>query len=356
MTNSRASSGVDVALSGLSRRFDDTVAVSDLSLRLSAGSFTALLGPSGCGKSTTLSMIAGLSTPDGGEITIDGTPMSNVPAEHRPVGMVFQRPLLFPHLNVEQNVAFGLRMRRLRKSEIRSRVASMLERVQLGGLAGRRVGELSGGQEQRVALARALVLEPPVLLLDEPFSQLDASLRHEMRSLVRRLHDESKVTTVFVTHDQSEAVEVADSIALMLAGQLVAFDTPTAFYTRPPSLAAARFFGFANDIAGEVSAGYFVSHDGCIEIPSDAADGAATLVVRPESLWLLPTGTRAPVGAAGTVVNARFAGSHLEITVQRVSGEALTVHTPIDQAVQLGSPVVVGFRAGGCTVIPGRSS
>ncbi len=355
MSDSRASSGVDVALSGLSRRFDDTVAVADLSLRLPAGSFTALLGPSGCGKSTTLAMIAGLITPDGGEITIDGMPMSNVAAEHRPVGMVFQRPLLFPHLNVEQNIAFGLRMRRLRKGEIRRRVASMLERVQLGGLASRRVGELSGGQEQRVALARALVLEPPVLLLDEPFSQLDASLRHEMRSLVRRLHDDLKVTTVFVTHDQSEAVEVADSIALMLAGHLVGFDTPTAFFTRPPSLTAARFFGFANEVAGVVSAGCFVSHDGCIEIPSDAADGAATLVVRPESLWLLPVRTRTSVAAVGTIVNARFAGSHLEITVQRDSGEGLTVHAAIDQAVQLGAAVVVGFRPGGCTVIPACS-
>ena len=159
--------------------------------------------------------------------------MAAVPAERRPVGTVFQRPLLFPHLTVEQNVAFGLRMRRIRKAQVRRRVASMLERVQLSALARRRVGELSGGQEQRVALARALVLEPPVLLLDEPFSQLDAALRQEMRTLVRALHDERELTTLFVTHDQAEAVQVADSIALLLAGRLEGHERPETYYTPP---------------------------------------------------------------------------------------------------------------------------
>ncbi|MEO9220301.1 MAG: ABC transporter ATP-binding protein, partial [Mycobacteriaceae bacterium] len=260
MTRSELSAAT-VSLRQLSKRFGDTTAVDGLSLRLAAGSLTALLGPSGCGKSTTLAMLAGLVGPDSGDILLDGSSLLGVRAEQRPLSLVFQKPLLFPHLSVEQNVAFGLRMRRLPRREVRRRTGAMLERVQLGALARRRVGELSGGQEQRVALARAFVLAPRVLLLDEPFSQLDASLRAEMRSLARSLHEELAVTTLFVTHDQAEAVEIADEVALMLDGQLAGHGAPELFYLRPPTLAAARFFGVTNELAGSVAAGRFCAEN-----------------------------------------------------------------------------------------------
>lgn len=195
------------------------MAVDELSIDIAARSFTTLLGPSGCGKSTTLAMVAGLLEPDRGDICFNGRSIRDVPAERRPIGVVFQRPLLFPHLSVADNIGFGLRMRRVPRPLVRDQVAQMLDRVQLSALAGRRVGELSGGQEQRVALARALILQPQVLLLDEPFSQLDVELRVEMRRLVRQPHDHDAVTTVFVTHDQAEAVDVADSVVLMLDGR-----------------------------------------------------------------------------------------------------------------------------------------
>jgi putative spermidine/putrescine transport system ATP-binding protein len=247
--------GARLMLASVTKTFGSTTAVDELSLDLAAGSFTALLGPSGCGKSTLLALIAGLLDPDRGVTTLDERPLRGLPAERRPVGLVFQKPLLFPHLSVEANVAFGLRMSRRPRREARAAARGMLDRVQLSALAGRRVGELSGGQEQRVALARALVLSPRLLLLDEPFSQLDAALRAEMRALVRALADESKLTTLFVTHDQAEAVEVADDIALMLDGRIAGHGPAELFYTRPPSLAAARFFGVTNELPGHVSRG-----------------------------------------------------------------------------------------------------
>ena len=347
MSEARASG---VALRGLCCRFDGVIAVDDLDLDLPAGSFTALLGPSGCGKTTTLSIVAGLLAPDAGDVTIAGVAMGGVAAERRPVGTVFQRPLLFPHLTVAQNVAFGLRVRRTGRVEVRRRVTSMLERVQLDTLAGRRVGELSGGQEQRVALARALVLEPPVLLLDEPFSQLDAALRQEMRVLIRALHDEREMTTLFVTHDQAEAVQVADAIALMLDGRLAGHDTPQAFYTRPPSLAAARFFGVTNEVAGRVSGRRFLSADGDIAVETPVSDGPGVLLVRPEALLLLPAGT--PGTAKAVTVDARFAGTHVAVTVERGGGGRLTVYTSVGEPVARGRAVGIGIPAGSATVVP----
>ena len=232
-----------LAVSGLTKTYADTQAVTGVDLHLAPGSFTALLGPSGCGKSTTLQMISGLVAPDAGRIQVAGANVSGLRAERRPISLVFQKPLLFPHLTVSQNVGVGLRMQRLPRTVIADRVSGMLEQVQLGGFADRRPHELSGGQEQRVALARALVLEPTLLLLDEPFSQLDAMLRGEMRSLVRDLHDSSGVTTLFVTHDRGEAVEIADRIVLMLAGAIEASGTPEQLYAEPPTLATARFLG-----------------------------------------------------------------------------------------------------------------
>jgi ABC-type Fe3+/spermidine/putrescine transport system ATPase subunit len=351
--------GARLSLERISRSFGETRAVQDLSLELAPGSFTALLGPSGCGKSTLLTLIAGLNRPDAGSVTLDGRLLDGVPAERRPVGLVFQKPLLFPHLTVEANVAFGLRMARMPRQQARAAARDMLEKVQLSALAGRRMDELSGGQEQRVALARALVLSPRLLLLDEPFSQLDASLRAEMRTLVRTLAEQSKVTTLFVSHDQAEAVEIADDIALMLDGRLAGHARPEVFYTRPPSLTAARFFGVTNELPGRVTAGRFSTELGRISAPTDLADGPAVLVVRPESLRLVSETDPSPhpgeLSLAGTAVGARFAGTHLTVDVALGQGDRVTVHAPLGTPVELGAPVTVTARPESCSVLPAPS-
>ena len=352
-------SGAVVALTGVSKHFGDTVAVTGLDVVVPAGSFTALLGPSGCGKSTTLAMLAGLLRPDTGDITVDGRSVVDVPAERSGAGLVFQKPLLFPHLTVEQNVAFGLRMRRTGRADTRRRVDSMLERMRLGGLGGRRVGELSGGQEQRVALARALVLEPAVLLLDEPFSQLDAALRAEMRALVKDLHTETGTTTVFVTHDQAEAVEIADTILLMLGGRAAGYGPPEMFYTAPPSLAAARFFGAGNEIPGTVRGGRFTAHGLDLHRPCDLPDGPAVLVVRAEAfcgqgVGIPRTGAggieTGGMGTAdhipGTLETARFAGTHLVVQIRCAAG-VLLAQMPVGTVVEPGARVVL--------IMPGRA-
>lgn len=345
-----------VELQDIHRSFESTTAVEELTLALEPGSFTALLGPSGCGKSTVLRLVAGLLDPDRGDIRLDGRSLLHVPAERRTVGLVFQKPLLFPQLTVEANVAFGLRMRRTHRGTMRTAVREMLERVQLAALAGRRVGELSGGQEQRVALARALVLSPRVLLLDEPFSQLDAGLRSEMRTVVRELSREADLTTVFVTHDQAEAVEVSDRIALMLDGRLAGHDAPETFYARPPSLPAARFFGITNEIPGEVIRGCFTSADGLVKLPTEQPDGRAVLVIRPESLCLDQPADGGSDGfrISGIAAAARFAGVHLTVDVASPGGQTFVAHVPVGTRVTLGAPVALAAASSACSVLPDR--
>jgi putative spermidine/putrescine transport system ATP-binding protein len=342
-----------ITLSGLGKSFGETVAVDQLSLELAAGSFTALLGPSGCGKSTTLSMLAGLTAPDTGDIHFDGRSILRLPAERRPVGLVFQKPLLFPHLSVADNVGFGLRMRGMRVRERSRLVAEMLDRVQLAGLGERRVGQLSGGQEQRIALARALVLKPEVLLLDEPFSQLDTTLRAQMRTLLRRLHDDSGITTVFVTHDQGEAVEVADRIALMLEGTVAGHGAPESFYARPVTLAAARFFGVRNEIGGRVNRGRFTAANAAIDLDADLPDGEAVLVIRPEAIRLGATPHGGGERRIGRVVAARFAGTHLSVDVE-LGNQRLRVHHPAGQVITIGERIGVDLPPEACTIFPVR--
>ena len=325
-----------VTLAGAGVCFGEHRAVDALDLTLAPRSFTALLGPSGCGKSTTLGMVAGLLDPTEGDVLLDGESVLGQPPERRPVSLVFQKPLLFPHLSIEQNVGFGLRMAKVPTAQIRTQVGEMLERVRLDGLGARRVGELSGGQEQRVSLARALVLRPRLLLLDEPFSQLDADLRVEMRSLVRGLHDESDVTTLFVTHDQDEAVELADEIALMLAGRLAGRGTPEDFYLRPPTLAAARFFGSTNEVHGQV------------------ADGGI-LVIRPESVQLGEPGSSTQPSLAATVTATRFAGTHVVVDAAIADGQSIRAHVPVDRAPASGAAVELVLPPSRCTIFPQES-
>jgi sulfate transport system ATP-binding protein len=234
---------MSITTRGVSRRFGDFAALDDVSVEIPSGSLTALLGPSGSGKSTLLRVIAGLERPDAGTVEIDGRDATSTPTQRRGVGFVFQHYAAFKHMTVRENVAFGLRVRRRPKAEVRRRVDELLELVQLPGLADRYPAQLSGGQRQRMALARALAVEPSVLLLDEPFGALDARVRQELRAWLRRLHDEVHVTTVFVTHDQEEAMEVADRIVVMNAGRVEQVGGPRDLYEHPANAFVMGFVG-----------------------------------------------------------------------------------------------------------------
>src|SRR3954468_21988095 len=244
-----------LVLRNVSKTFGTFAAVDDFSLALEAGEFVSLLGPSGCGKTTTLRMIAGFISPSAGAIEMDGrvlsSPSLSVPPESRRMSMIFQSYAIWPNMTVGENVGFGLQVRKLSRAEIDRRVDAILDVVQMRNLKGRYPAELSGGQQQRVALARAIVVEPEVLLLDEPLSNLDANLREEMRFEIRRLHDEFKITTVYVTHDQSEAMVTSDRIVVMNKGRIEQIDAPHILYARPKSRFVAGFIGRTNFVEGD---------------------------------------------------------------------------------------------------------
>jgi ABC-type Fe3+/spermidine/putrescine transport system ATPase subunit len=261
-------------LSNLTKKFGDLTVVDNLNLTLRPGEFVSLLGPSGCGKTTTLRMIAGFVTPTAGTVEMDGKPMSSahaaLPPEKRRMSMIFQSYALWPNMTVEQNVAFGLKMRKVPKDEQRTRVARILDVVQLSHLAARYPNELSGGQQQRVSLARALVVQPEILLLDEPLSNLDANLREEMRGEIRRLHNEFGITSIYVTHDQSEAMTTSDRIAVMHKGRIEQIDDPLTLYARPKTRYVAEFIGRSNILDGKPN-GSSVSFSG-FEVASARLD------------------------------------------------------------------------------------
>ena len=236
----------EVSILSLVKRYGDHAAVDDVTLKVKQGEFVSLLGPSGCGKTTTLKCLAGFEEADDGRILFDGLDVSRLPPEQRDIGMVFQNYALFPHMNVAQNLAFGLEMRKVARAEIKRRVDSALELVQLPGLGRRYPSELSGGQQQRVALARALIIEPKILLLDEPLANLDAKLRDEMRTFIRELQQRVGITTIYVTHDQAEAMTMSDRVVVMFAGRIAQAADPETIYDRPASKAVATFVGQAN--------------------------------------------------------------------------------------------------------------
>lgn len=331
--------------------------VDAVDLCLEPGTMTALLGPSGCGKTTTLKMLAGLLAPSAGDIRFDGRSIVSVPAARRQVAMVFQKPLLFPHLSVGENVAFGLRMRGADRTARQRRVADMLDLVRLPCYEDRRPGELSGGQEQRVSLARALVVEPRVLLLDEPLSQLDAALRVEMRELIRKVQQEVGVTALFVTHDQEEAVVLADRVALMLDGRIEQDDAPEAFYERPVSLRVARFFGTGNLIEGVVTDGRWRGLTG-VAPATGVPDGPGVLAVRQEALSVSPV--EVPGHLPALVEGGRYLGTAIRLELRARAGVGdggftrLRAVVPPTVKVAPGDTVWVAVPDGHGHVVAGR--
>lgn len=307
-----------VELVGVSRSFGGVVAVDDLSLTVRPGEFLSMLGPSGCGKTTTLRMLAGLEFPDSGEIRISGRSVADVPAHRRDVNTVFQAYALFPHMTVAENVAYGLRQRRIGRVEIRRRVTDALDMVQMISMAHRKPEELSGGQQQRVALVRALVNRPSVLLLDEPLAALDRKLREQMQIELKLLQTQLGVTFIFVTHDQGEALSMSDRIAVMLDGRIEQLADPHTIYEQPATAFVAGFIGAQNFFHGRVSAGA-VEGDGWTiraSVPPATSNGTEALAaIRPESIAI---STDPPPGAVNTVTGTLMGIAHLGINVQYV--------------------------------------
>lgn len=342
--------GATVELVGVVKNFGAHRALSGVSLAVRPGEFVALLGPSGCGKTTALRTLSGLEQVDEGSILIDGADVVSVPVNKRDIGMVFQSYSLFPHLTAQENVEFGLRMRKVGTGERRVRAAEALELVGLAHLAARYAHQLSGGQQQRVALARALVTRPRVLLLDEPLSALDAKVRVQLRDEIRRIQTDLGITTLFVTHDQEEALAVADRVAVMRDGNIEQIGTPEELYTTPANTFIATFVGLSNPVSAELRERTVSVFGQRLPVFGDApGDGLVTAYIRPEDIVFDATGIPA------TVVASSFLGS-LRRTQVRVADDSLlsvqhdvTVHPVPGSTVYLrftGRPVAAGVRLG----------
>ncbi len=275
-----------ITINNLSKKFDQKQVLKNLNLEVKAEEMVALLGPSGCGKTTTLKLISGLLAADKGDIKFDGSSVIDLPTEKRGAVLVFQENLLFPHLNIEKNIAFGLKMAGVAKEIRKERVKELLELVNLPGYQKRLPSELSGGQQQRIALARALAINPKVLLLDEPISNLDANLREEMRELIRKIHEEENMTTIFVTHDREEALLVADRIAVMKEGNLEQIGTPEELYRHPVNKYVANFFGQANYIRGCKEGDQFYPNCDQADLKNRNRAEEKLVMIRPEFLHL----------------------------------------------------------------------
>src|SRR5438309_2285800 len=314
--SSEGRAGVEVRLEHLTRKYATTTALDRLTLTLAPGELVALLGPSGCGKTTALRLLAGLEEADSGRVIIAGKDVTNVPANRRNIGMVFQAYSLFPHMSARQNVEFGMQLQHVGPAERRERATEVLDLVGLAAHANKFAHQLSGGQQQRVALARALAIKPKVLLLDEPLSALDAKVRARLRDEIRRVQLEVGITTLFVTHDQEEALAIADRVGVMRAGRLEQLGPPTTIYSRPATPFVAEFVGLTNRLPGVVRGGEVeVRGTRLPMVQPDAADGPAVALVRPEAVTFAGDGEGASGPLAGTVIATAFLGATSRVTV-----------------------------------------
>jgi putative spermidine/putrescine transport system ATP-binding protein len=317
----------------LSRRYGPVVALNELTLTMAPGELVALLGPSGCGKTTALRLVAGLEEANSGRVVFGGKDVTGLPASKRDVGMVFQAYSLFPHMTALQNVAFGLTLRRRTPDERRRRAGEMLELVGLSGFADRYASQLSGGQQQRVALARALAIEPTVLLLDEPLSALDAKVRSRLRDEIRRVQLEIGITTLFVTHDQEEALAIADRVGVMQSGHLEQLGPPTEIYSRPATPFVAEFVGLTNRLPGEVKFGMVEVRGTQLPlVQPNVPTGPAIALVRPEAVSLATDGAMADGPLVGTVIAVAFLGATSRVTVDLGGGVTVLAQMPTSAA------------------------
>ena len=350
-------------LVGIEKHYAAAVAVAGIDLDVNEGEFVTLLGPSGCGKTTTLGLIAGFFQPTAGEIYLKGKPVLDLPSFRRDIGVVFQDYALFPHMSAADNVAFGLRMRKVPAADVAKRVADALELVQLAGLGARRPLQLSGGQRQRVALARALVINPTVLLLDEPLSNLDLKLREEMRVEIAAIQRRLGITTVFVTHDQSEALVMSDRIAVMNAGRIEQIGEPSDIYERPATRFVAEFIGRMNLFSGQVTPERKIKTARGLEIaapvPAEIATGAAVHVaVRPERARLMPGKPVDGLALRGTLRQVLYLGATREFHVELDGGERGFVEVPNDGATPAFAPGAIVWLAASfanCRVLPAKT-
>jgi ABC-type Fe3+/spermidine/putrescine transport system ATPase subunit len=304
----------ELLLKNLTIRYGSTPVIRDFNLEVLDGEMVALLGPSGTGKTTVLKAVAGLIQPYQGEIFIDGQPVNNLPPEKRSAVMVFQKSLLFPFLNVTQNIAFGLRMQGRQDRDINKKIQEIMQLTELSGLGQRKVHELSGGQQQRVSLARALVLKPAILLLDEPLSNLDANLRQQMRELIQDIQAETRITTLFVTHDQAEALMISHRVGLLLDGRLRQVGEPRDLFYRPADPDVARFFGGCNFIQGHIKDGHFQSEFATVPTSHTNGNGhLRTATIRPEDILIA---SESNYNLQGRVQKINFEGSTTRIWVQ----------------------------------------
>jgi len=341
-----ASAGATVELIDVVKDYSGQRALDSIGLSVAPGEFVALLGPSGCGKTTALRSLAGLESISGGEIRIDGKNVANVPTNKRDIGMVFQSYSLFPHMTSLENVEFGLRMRRVAADERRTRALEALEMVGLGTFASRFAHQLSGGQQQRVALARALVTRPRVLLLDEPLSALDAKVRVQLREEIRRIQTDLGITTLFVTHDQEEALAVADRVAVMRAGAIEQIGTPEELYTTPATPFVANFVGLSNRVDAVLAGGSVTALGAVLPVLGERRpDGPVTAFIRPEDLVIDAAGT-----IDTTVLTSSFLGSLRRTVVTTADGTLLSVQHEVGERTQAGDSIRLRLRGNAVAV------
>ncbi|MEY9849401.1 putative spermidine/putrescine transport system ATP-binding protein [Streptacidiphilus sp. BW17] len=348
----------ELRLSGVSRAYGAHTALQPLDLTIRGGEFVALLGPSGCGKTTALNCLAGLLPLTTGEITLDGRRIDTLPPERRGFGMVFQNYALFPHLTVRANVAFGLKMRGVGKAETTRRVDEVLRLVRLTEQAHKHPGQLSGGQQQRVAIARAIVMEPPLVLMDEPLSNLDAALRLEMRSEIRRIHQEFGLTTIYVTHDQEEALSLADRLVVLRAGRVSQIGTPAELYEHPADPHVAAFMGYRNllelELAATDPAGTFAAGRGLrlrgtvVGSERPLAGRAVTVAIRPEDLRVAENGEQSIAEAVAEIVEYHGRVLHVEAVTR--GGDR--IHLKASGPVRPGDALALAVDADRALIFP----